>query len=227
MSMQGLHTDCKRIIASLSHLKNADLDEIMNDDEKIESLIGNLDQCYLMNLESEKERILTSINSLSDANLAREPELVEGREKVEELSAEGEELSKTVEEKYKDLRDKGGFMSTETALALLQTAASEMEEESDDLAKSFLDSDKDLDSFLDVFLVKRKVMHMRLVKAEKMAKLISQDGFYGQTNYINAPPMNINSNYFPGVPSVAPNAVPYPSGPINMPMPDMKFFQNY
>lgn len=40
---------------------------------------------------------------LADLNLAKEPELVTGREKIHELSEEGEELSKTVEEKAKIL----------------------------------------------------------------------------------------------------------------------------
>lgn len=60
-------------------------------------------QSYLKNLESEKENIIKSIDQLSETNLTREPELVEGREKIEQLSVEGEELSKTVEEKYKEL----------------------------------------------------------------------------------------------------------------------------
>lgn len=57
----------------------------------------------MQNLQSEKDSILKSIDQLSELNLAREPELVEGREKIEELSAEGEELSKIIEEKYNEL----------------------------------------------------------------------------------------------------------------------------
>lgn len=47
---------------------------------------------------------MASNTSLAEHNLAKEPELVEGREKVEELSKEGEELSKQVEEKMQTLR---------------------------------------------------------------------------------------------------------------------------
>lgn len=60
-------------------------------------------QSYLNNIESEKNQLLESNSLLAENNLTREPELVEGREKVAELSAEGEELSKIVEEKYKEL----------------------------------------------------------------------------------------------------------------------------
>jgi len=67
-------------------------------------------------------------------------------------------------------------------------------------------------------------MHLRLVKAEKMTKLISRaDG-----NYINTPvPLSINTNFFPDMPAVNPVSVPYPTGPLNMPMPGMNYFQNH
>lgn len=125
-----------------------------------------------------------------------------------------------------------GDMSIETALALLQTAASEMEEESDSIAKKFLDSDIELDEYLEQFLSRRRIMHMRLVKAEKLAKILSRDPTLNNVpTYINAPPVNINTNYFPGIPNFnnpqpAPsNPVPYPIGPLNMPMPN--YFQNH
>lgn len=122
-------------------------------------------------------------------------------------------------------------MSLETALALLQTAASESEEESEKVANTFLDGEMELEDFLDKFLTTRKLMHLRLVKAEKMSKLISRD-YNSGSNYVNTPPLAINSNYFPGIPSMnnpstnPNNSVPYPTGPLNMPMPgSMNYFQ--
>lgn len=187
-------------------------------------------QDYLKDLQNEKETLMASNRSLAEDNLAKEPELIDGREKVETLSREGEELSKTVEEKSKILRKKTGDMSLETALALLQTAASEMEEESEQTAKKFLDNEMDLEDFLDQFSTKRKIVHTRLVKAEKLAKILSRDPHLtGVPNYINAPPVNINSSYFPGVnPNPVPQSVPYPTGPLNMPMPPAAgYFQNH
>lgn len=43
--------------------------------------------------------MLASNSSLVEFNIAREPELVEGRRRIEELSTQGEELYKSVEEK--------------------------------------------------------------------------------------------------------------------------------
>lgn len=108
-----------------------------------------------------------------------------------------------------------------------------MEEESDNIAKKFLDGDTDLDEYLGRFLTTRKLMHMRLVKAEKLAKILSRDPQLNNVpTYINAPPVNINTNYFPGIPNplnpnpIANNPVPYPTGPLNMPMPS-SYFQNH
>lgn len=121
----------------------------------------------------------------------------------------------------------------ETALALLQTAASEMEEESDQYAGKFLESEVELDEFLDNFLTKRKLMHTRLVKADKLAKILQRGDpslGIGVPNYINAPPVSINKGYFPGLPVSPPTGggVPYPVGPLNMPMPPtMPYYQNH
>lgn len=59
---------------------------------------------YLKDVEAEKESLLVSNNSLAEFNLSKEPELVERREKIVELSERGEELTKNVEDKVKTLR---------------------------------------------------------------------------------------------------------------------------
>lgn len=60
-------------------------------------------QCYLKEVENDKETLMASNNSLAEFNLAKEPELVEGRERLEERSKEGEELSKRVKELSEEL----------------------------------------------------------------------------------------------------------------------------
>lgn len=54
-------------------------------------------------LESEKEMLLVQINSLADANLANEPVLLEGKQKIKDVSEKGEALAKAVEEKMQEL----------------------------------------------------------------------------------------------------------------------------
>ncbi|KAK5638321.1 hypothetical protein RI129_012616 [Pyrocoelia pectoralis] len=229
MSLAVFQADCKRALGSLTHLSNDELDEYINNEEKIETILQGLDQSYVKDIENEKETLLATNSSLSEFNLTREPTLIEGRERVEELSVRGEELYKNVEEKMKEIREKSGDMSLETALALLQTAASEIEEESDKVATQFLCNEIELDEFLEEFLKKRIIMHTRLIKAEKMTKILSTDPVLNNVpSYVNAPPVSINSNYFPGItPNPVPN-VPYPIGGISMPMPgNVNYFQNH
>ncbi|EFA04908.1 vacuolar protein sorting-associated protein 37C [Tribolium castaneum] len=224
MTSPLLLSDCKKAVSDLKSLSNDELDKIMNDEEKIENILSSLDQSYLKEIETQKERLLESNRALAEENLSREPELVEGREKLQELSEQAEQLSKSVEEKVKQIKNKSGDLSLETSLALLQTAASEMEEKSDKLVKSFLENEIDLENFLDEFLTKRRQVHLRLIKAEQLSKIISRGPMGGTSNYVNAPAIPINSNYFPGVPS---QNVPYPTGPIGMPMPGLNYFQNH
>nr|XP_022905484.1 vacuolar protein sorting-associated protein 37B [Onthophagus taurus] len=226
MAFVALQTDCKKIISNLKYLNNDELDQILNDNSKTEALLHSLDQTYLKDISLEKETIIEQNRVLAEGNLAKEPQLVEGRQYVEKLSADGEELSNRVKEKYNQMRQQSGDVSLETALALLQTAASELEEDSENTTQSFLNGDIDLEQFLDQFLTKRKLLHLRQLKAEKMIKIISRDPL-GGSNYANTPPMAINTNYFPGIPqNLNPNSVPYPTGGFYMPMPHSNFYPN-
>lgn len=47
--------------------------------------------------------LMVQINSLAECNLSREPQLIEGKERIKELSETGEELSKTVDTKMQEI----------------------------------------------------------------------------------------------------------------------------
>lgn len=107
---------------------------------------------------------------------------------------------------------KSSAMNQDTALALLQTAAAEGEEASDQIVKQFLDKELQIDGFLEQFMVSRKTMHLRKLKAEKMNELIWKGGANSGFN-------NYNRSFYPYQPTVGGGVnVPYPIG-INMPMP--------
>lgn len=99
---------------------------------------------------------------------------------------------------------------------MLQTSAAETEEQSENIAQEFLSGKMDVDKFLEDFEPIRKKMHLRKFKAEKMNELMRTGG---QSSYGNgfSKPYIPYPNY--GPPSV--QSVPYPMGPLNMPMPGM------
>lgn len=103
-------------------------------------------------------------------------------------------------------------MNQDTALALLQTAAAESEEASEQIVKQFLDKELQIDGFLEQFMASRKIMHSRKLKAEKMTELIRKGG--ANSGY------NFNRSFYPYQPTIGGSNVPYPTGMnMNMPMP--------
>ena len=63
----------------------------------------------------------------------------------------------------------------DTLLALLQAATQEVEEESENLMESFLQSgDRNVEQFMEEYLDKRKLAHLRRTKVDKMKELLQQ-----------------------------------------------------
>lgn len=72
-----------------------------------------------------------------------------------------------------------------------------------------------MEEFLEQFLTRRKLMHLRKVKVDKMRELRRRSSMRASGGY---PPIN-----FPGM---APS-VPYPTGPVSMPMPVAPMYRPY
>lgn len=111
---------------------------------------------------------------------------------------------------------KSAGISADTTLALLQTSAAETEEESENIAQEFLSGKIDVDKFLEDFEPNRKKMHLRKFKAEKMSELMRSGAQSSYGNGYSKPYLPYPSYGPPSIPSV-----PYPMGPLNMPMPGM------
>ena len=79
----------------------------------------------------------------------------------------------------------------------------------------------DLEEFLEKFTLRRKLMHLQRVKADKMAEILTR-----QPNLLqqNSTPTSLHSYTVHSTPTVTPmppitGAVPYPVGNMRMPMP--------
>ncbi|XP_054016472.1 vacuolar protein sorting-associated protein 37B [Hylaeus anthracinus] len=198
--------DIPAALGLLSHLNNDELKELLNNDVKFEDIVKDIKQSK--DLETEKEMLMASNRSLAEFNLSKQPELQESKQILKELSEKGNILCTSVKEKLDEIKEKSGEMTVDTALDLLQTAAAEIEEESETIAEKFLAGDMEVDEFLDQFLSRRKLMHLRKVKVDKLKELMRKSHPSGGPGY------PIASN-FPGITP----AVPYPTGPVSMPMP--------
>lgn len=87
-----------------------------------------------------------------------------------------------------------------------------------------------MEGFLEEFLKRRKDMHMRKAKADKMVELLSRrnnsfrplnDNIQHITTGYSQPGYIPNSSYF------QPTSMPYPNVPINMPMPGNSFINRH
>ncbi|CAH0402731.1 unnamed protein product [Chilo suppressalis] len=208
-----IQPDMSAAMGLLSHLNTDELKEILNDDNKFDAVLKDVEQ--VKEWEAEKEMIIASNRSLAEFNLTKEPELEKMKQQVLEKSESGERLCTHIQELLEEYKSKSAGISADTTLALLQTSAAETEEESENIAQDFLSGKIDAEKFLEDFEPIRTKMHLKKFKAEKMSELIRT----GQTSYGNG----FSKPYLPypsyGPPSV-PN-VPYPVGPLNMPMPGM------
>lgn len=154
--------------------------------------------------------------SLAEENILQEPKIIELKATVNELAEEGKELVAQVQDKINDYKSKSGNLSHDTALALLQSAAVEAEDESETIFQKFLDKEEtNVSNFIDEFIESRKKMHDRKLKADKMIEMGRNPGNRG-----NLP----QNNFYPSAglpyPMNPPQGIsaPYPMGP-SMPMP--------
>ncbi|EDV47851.1 vacuolar protein sorting-associated protein 37B [Drosophila erecta] len=197
--------------ASIAPMGSEELKELLNNDDKLDEKVDEV----LQVLRTQKVSVFEDNRSRAERNIEREPQIIELRSRLAELSEEGRTRCSSVQEKLSQLKEKSGGMGPETALALLQTAASESEEQTEEMVKKFNDSDTGVEAFLEEFLASRRTMHLRRLKAEKMQELMRKQR-QGPPNtslpaYGNVP----SGGFYP----MAGGSVPYPKmGPL-MPMP--------
>ncbi|KNC32801.1 hypothetical protein FF38_00244 [Lucilia cuprina] len=208
---------------SINPLSTDELKDLLNNDEKLDEKID----AVLEILKAQKDSLFTENRSKAERNIEKEPLIIELKGKVAELNEEGKQCCEAVQEKLALIKEKSGGVSQETALALLQTAAAESEENSEAIVKKFTDNEITVEAFLEEFLPARKVMHLRKLKAEKMQELMRHQAQTGPNPAARNMPgigpaySNIPSSGFypaPRPPYGSGSGVPYPMGPM-MPMP--------
>lgn len=199
---------------AISYLPTAELEELLNNDEKLEERVNEV----LKILDREKEKILAENRSVAEENVNKEPEIIERKSRISELLEQGKTLCLTVQEHLTEMKDKKGDKTPDTVLTLLRTAAAESEENSESLAAKFQHSEIPIDEFMEQFTNERKLMHTRKLKSEKMQELIQKKA--------QSVPFGLR---FPGIPQPAsnvypprpPTGAPYP--PFSMPMPPQHY----
>lgn len=118
--------------------------------------------------------LMGSVRSLAEFNLARQAEYESDRSKLLVLVGDTNELREEIKEKAAKLIELTKKTSLESTLSIVLAAAAQAEDESETEAKAFLNNSSDYDTFLDHYTEKRKLAHLRRIKADRLRQEVNK-----------------------------------------------------
>ncbi|KAM7017890.1 VPS37B subunit of ESCRT-I a [Tautogolabrus adspersus] len=148
------------------------LNEFLEDDEKLTKMVQEMDE--MQEVQNSKEKTLVSNRTLAEQNLALQPRLEHKKEQLTKRYSNLQESFESYQLRKSTLDHQSGNTSLDTLLALLQAEGAQIEEDTENMADSFLDGDMTLDSFIDAYQSDRKLAHLRRVKIEKLQEMVLQ-----------------------------------------------------
>ncbi|XP_041755974.2 vacuolar protein sorting-associated protein 37B-like [Coregonus clupeaformis] len=146
------------------------LNEMLEDDDKLNKIVQEMEE--MQEVQQTKERILASNRSLAEQNLQLQPRLEHQKSQLTKRYSSLQESFEAYQVHKSKLDHTSGNSSLDTLLALLQAEGAKIEEETENMADSFLDGDVTLDTFIDSYQSKRKLAHLRRVKIDKLQEIV-------------------------------------------------------
>ncbi|KAG8597597.1 hypothetical protein GDO81_002335 [Engystomops pustulosus] len=206
--------------SKFNHLPLSQLNELLEDDAKLGQMAQEMDE--VQNVQLNKEMTLAGNRSLAEANLLYQPKMDNLKATLTQKYQELQTLMESHQMKKTKLDQQSVNASLETLLALLQAEGAKIEEETENMAESFLDGGIQMDSFIDEYLTKRKLAHLRRVKIEKLQEMVLKGQRLPQVSMqpqsrppeVTQPPSSSYPAAFNNPPAVMPRrAVPPPPPP--------------
>ncbi|KAG7480820.1 hypothetical protein MATL_G00060270 [Megalops atlanticus] len=146
------------------------LNELLEDDEKLNKIVQEMDE--MLEVQQTKEMTLASNHSLAEQNLGLQPRLDSQKNELTKRYRCLQELFEAYQLRKSTLDQSSGNSSLDTLLALLQAEGAKIEEETENMADSFLEGEVSLDTFIDEYQSKRKLAHLRRVKIDKLQEMV-------------------------------------------------------
>lgn len=137
--------------------------------------------------------LIAKNKSLADYNYNREPTYSELKKVLKDTHKQSVEKKQNLIEKQVKLNKLKPKMTPDTLRGLLQIAAQESEEQSEEIAKQYLSGEKTYEEFINEFIKKRTEYHVRRIKYEKLIDSI-QNGTSNQINLGNNSGSSISIN---------------------------------
>lgn len=160
--------DVTSALEELNRLTTEELKDLCNSssDEKYDEFVNQSDR--VKSLEAEREMLMVSIKSLAEFNLAKQNDYESDRSKLLVIVEDCNKSKEDIQTKATKLLELSKKTSLESTLRVVLEATSQIEEESESIAKSFLNNTIDHDSFNIRYLEKRKLSHLRRIKADRL-----------------------------------------------------------
>jgi len=213
------HMNESAAVALLQHLGKDDLQNLLDDDAKLQGLINDLTQ--IKTLQQEHDQMVATNKSLAEYNLSLQPR-IEGL--IQQVGCEYATVNTLKTDLAQDktrLDQYVGHQSLDTLHALLQTEVAKSEEESENLAEQFCSQEIESEQFLTCYLPQRTVAHLRRIKSERLADLIREGGTAGGQWGVPGPAVASRPPYPAPTSSPAP---PYPTSNYGMPQPNPNMY---
>ncbi|XP_066545996.1 VPS37B subunit of ESCRT-I a [Amia ocellicauda] len=156
--------------SKFSSLTIVQLNELLEDDDKLNQMVQEMEE--VQNVQQTKETTLASNRSLAEQNLMHQPRLDCLKMQLTKKYRELQDLFEAYQLRRSTLDNHAGNGSIDTLLALLQAEGAKIEEETENMADSFLEGDSPLDVFIDEYHSKRKLAHLRRVKIDKLREMV-------------------------------------------------------
>ncbi|XP_077417179.1 VPS37B subunit of ESCRT-I a isoform X2 [Vanacampus margaritifer] len=126
----------------------------------------------MQEVQQSKETTLVNNRTLAEENLALQPGLELKKETLTKRYGCLQESFEAYQLLKSTLDHKLGNTSLDILLALLQAEGAKIEEETENMADSFLDGDMTLEAFIDSYQNQRTLAHLRRVKIEKLQEMV-------------------------------------------------------
>ncbi|XP_035992618.1 vacuolar protein sorting-associated protein 37C [Fundulus heteroclitus] len=154
----------------LQDLGQSELQELLDNPERVESMALESDE--IQNIQLEREMALASNRSLAEQNLDIKPRLESLKEALVARYSQLEAVRETYRQHCSQRDGMVGQVSPEAFFSRLQTESEKTESESEALADDFLEGSLALDSFFERFLLLRSLAHKRRVQMEKLQEIL-------------------------------------------------------
>nr|XP_032823355.1 vacuolar protein sorting-associated protein 37B-like isoform X5 [Petromyzon marinus] len=155
----------------LEFLSLQQLRGLLENEEKLAEMVRERDEVQCVELE--RCTAVASTRSLAELNMGLEPQLALSRAVLSSKYQQLHELLRHYQRKQRQLAESfDGSCCPETLLALLQAETAKAEEEAEAVAESFLAGELPLDDFVESFLARRSLIHLRRAKADKLKEML-------------------------------------------------------